>query len=56
MSRDKKEGWSHNTEIDNISFTMVENLKYLVKNLKYQYYIKNIIFIQDITLCSNTRI
>jgi len=39
-SRDKKGGWSHNTEIDNISFTRVEEFKYLVTNLTYQYYIK----------------
>jgi len=40
MSRDKKGGWSHNTEIDNGSFTRVEEFKYLVTNLTYQYYIK----------------
>jgi len=39
-SRDKKGGWSHNTEIDNISFTRVEDFKYLVTNLTYQNYIK----------------
>ena len=40
MSRDKKGGWSHNIEIDNGSFTRVEDFKYLVTNLTYQYYIK----------------
>ena len=39
-SRDKKGRWSQNTEIDNSSFTRVEEFKYLVTNLTYQYYIK----------------
>ena len=39
-SRNKKWGWSHNTEIDNSYFTWVEDFKYLVTQLKNQYYIK----------------
>jgi len=37
MSRDKNAGPSHNIKTDNKSFEMMEQLKYLGKNLMHQY-------------------
>ena len=40
MSRDQKAGQKHSTEIDNSSFTKLEDLKYLGTTLKNQNYIQ----------------
>jgi hypothetical protein len=40
MSRDQKAGRKHSTELDNSSFTKLEDFKYLETTLKNQNYIQ----------------